>query len=223
MNWFLMTLNLLLCSTGFGFAIYLIKKPKTSIRKLIIVLYSVTIVLSAWLGYWVASVILTFALGMSLFLLFYYEEKMKLPGKSLFLLAAVFIVLILPSSTVLHQVKTEVGIIKNLEKDGWYWTQVQLPADGELLVKASLEEYLYWRDLHLSRVEILGWNSFFGRFCCGETIPNKYVFLPLEDPQASQLIFFLDGGKAVWEIEIPEELQTPSQGEIITQATIYYH
>ena len=192
-------------------------------RKWAIILTCLIIILDLKFGYWLQSVIWVVFLGLNLAFLF-SNEKMKLHVKNLLLLAAVFIVLILPSSTVLHQVKTEVEIIKNINEDGWYWTQFQLPSGGELMAKASFEEYLYWRDLDLSRVEILGWRPFFGQFCpCGETIPNKYVFLPLREPEVSMLTFFSADGKTVWEIEVPEELHTPSEGETTTQANIYYH
>ncbi|MCJ7792765.1 MAG: hypothetical protein MUP45_02210 [Candidatus Marinimicrobia bacterium] len=192
--------------------------------KLFFILNLSLITTHIWLKLWLLVLFWTAALGFLVYELVAHREKMRIPVKSVLLLSVVFIVLIFPSSTVLHQVKTEVGIIKNINEDGWYWTQFQLPSGGELMAKASLEEYLYWRDLDLSRVDILGLTPFFGRFCpCGETIPNKYVFLPLQNPEDSMLTFFSDDGKTVWEIEVPEELQTPERGELTTQATIYYH
>jgi len=196
-------------------------------RKLGLVFICVIIVLNLKIHlplFFLSAVIWTITLGFCLYIIL-SKEKLRFSSKSLLLLASVFIVLVLPSSTVLHQVKTEVGIIKNLEKDGWYWTQFQLPSGGELMTKTSFEGYRYWQDLDLSRVEFLGWQPFFGRFCpCGETIPNKYVFLPREYPDNPTLVFFPDdGSKTVWEIEIPPGLQTPEPGETIAQATIYYH
>ena len=193
-------------------------------RKWAIILTCLIIILDLKFGYWLPFVIWVVFLGLNLAFLFSIE-KMRFPAKSVLLLVTVFIVLVLPSSTVLHQMKTEVSIIKNLNEDGWYWTQFQLPSGGELMAKATFEEYRYWRDLDLSRVVFLGWQPFFGQFCpCGETIPNKYVFLPREDPDVSTLVFFSgDGSKTVWEITVPLELQTPELGETTAQATIYYH
>jgi hypothetical protein len=63
---------------------------------------------------------------------------------------------------------------------------------------------------------------FYGTFCCGETIPNKYVFLPTKDLNVGvkALVFFAKDG-SVWVIDLPEALLTPKAGEVTTTATVY--
>jgi hypothetical protein len=117
-----------------------------------------------------------------------------------------------------------VTITQNLNEKGWYWTQYNLPADGELMVLTDWNEYRE-TEAFASSLANYGVNHgrvFFGNFCCGETIPQKYVFLPTDDLNAGvkTLVFFAKDG-SIWTMPVPEELLTPKNGEITVQAVIY--
>ncbi len=117
-----------------------------------------------------------------------------------------------------------VTITRNLVRIGWYWTQYNLPPEGQLMVlttKAEFEDYKALKEDMGLRANIHG-KVFYGRFCCGETIPGKYVFLPTSelDKDVKQLVFFAADG-SVWVIPNPPALLTPKDGELTVQATIY--
>lgn len=120
--------------------------------------------------------------------------------------------------------EVQVTINQNLEDEGWYWTQFNLPESGELFEKVDYTEYSYWNDASDSmanyRVTIHG--IFYGTFCCAQTIPGKYVFLPTDDLNAGvdTLVYFGNDG-SVWVIDVPSSLLTPVDGEVVTTATVY--
>jgi hypothetical protein len=119
--------------------------------------------------------------------------------------------------------QSEITINMNLEDDDWYWTQLNLPTGGQLMGKASLEEYLDYKSFYdgLARFDSSWLNLFFATYCsCGETIESKYVFLPTEDLDVETLVFFADDGR-VFVIDVPEEIRTPQEGEIAVKVKIY--
>jgi hypothetical protein len=125
-----------------------------------------------------------------------------------------------------------VKISMNLDKDNsenapWYWTQLHLPPHGELMLLSSQEEYdKYWKkDGEASIASIFKTRQrngvkYIGMFCCAETIPERYVFIPKDGLDRDKLLFFAPDDK-VWIIPIPETLRTKQKGEISTIAEVY--
>lgn len=119
---------------------------------------------------------------------------------------------------------TTVIITQNLNGDGWYWTQFNLPTGGKLMElsnKEGYEEYKALKDSMAMRANIHS-RVFYGTFCCAQTIPGKYVFLPTQKLNAGveALVFFAADG-SVWVIPNSPALLTPKNGEIEVQAIIY--
>jgi len=112
----------------------------------------------------------------------------------------------------------------NLEDDGWYWVQFHLPADGELsalITKQTYDDYLHDGFEMLVDKGTVGKNTFYGNFCCGETIPERYVYLPTDDSNegVTQLVYFAKDYILV--IDIPAEIMTPQNGTTQANATKY--
>jgi hypothetical protein len=119
---------------------------------------------------------------------------------------------------------TSIEITQNLEEDGWYWTQFILPSGGELMGEITLQEQrsvLPGARKTITRSKFKG-TLFVGKFCCGETITQQYVFLPTDDVVGDydNLVFFAEDG-SVWRIPVPEEIRTPAEGMVTTTATVY--
>lgn len=118
----------------------------------------------------------------------------------------------------------QVTISQNLEDNGWYWTQFNLPEGGELLEKVNYDEYARWNNISdtMANYRISVHGIFYGTFCCAQTIPGKYVFLPTDDLNAGvdTLVYFGKDG-SIWVINVPDSLLTPADGEVITTAIVY--
>ena len=119
----------------------------------------------------------------------------------------------------------DVIVTQNLESNGRYWTQFNLPPGGDLMKRANYSEYneahRFYSSLGRRKITIHG--IFYGTFCCAETRPKKYEYLPTDkvNEGVTTLIFFADDS-SVWIISIPITILTPGNGETITTATIYH-
>jgi hypothetical protein len=120
--------------------------------------------------------------------------------------------------------QVQVTINQNLEDNNWYWTQFNLPEGGELLEKVDYAEYVDWNNISdtMANFRVTVHGNFYGTFCCAQTIPGKYVFLPTDDLNAEvdTLVYFGSDG-SVWVIDVPGSLLTPVDGEVFTTAIVY--